>query len=638
MYIRRRLIGRLAFVAAAASAAIVTTVACPAVGALGAPSSRARTGTLTVKVCGRWSQDHGPFRADTPGSFGWDVQCGDHSLGIELWSTEGKKAPHGATARWLTVAPKGITIDGASVIYPHSRAVGDGYGWRGRFFWKGGQVAVTRRYDRRGCCSRHFRSRRFGWRIFCFASSCDRPAMLDVGGIELVATENRAPTIAASGTTNLWYQAGKWVRGAWPVSFAASDPSGICRMGTGLGNESVSGPAARTNTDAWKQCPERNWSTQVVTADARGTGGAPEGAMTLRMSAVNAAGVRTMRTETVYVDNSQPWVRISGRTDVPSTAGTQDLKVTAGGSPSGIAGISCRIDHGRSHWYAAPSARVPVAGVGAHRVMCTAENGAVDAGGRHGLSQPATWTLTIRRPTSITALFARHVRRRVVHVWVHKHGHWVKRTAIIPAHTVYTRKERIPFGTRTTIGGRLTLKGRRGLSGQFVRVWTAPNNGSHHYTKVAMVKTGASGRWHATLPVGPSRLIKAVYAGNSSNEPAKSKAKVTVPAKVEVLRLWPRQLPWGGSVHIRGWLAGGYLPPPPAGELVRLRIGYGRAYTTYGVKTDVTGNGHFRVTFKFGPGPARAVRHYWFEECALPADDYPYAPACSRKITVRVGG
>ncbi|MBV8940877.1 MAG: hypothetical protein JO240_04005 [Solirubrobacterales bacterium] len=211
--------------------------------------------------------------------------------------------------------------------------------------------------------------------------------------------------------------------------------------------------------------------------------------------------------------------------------------------------------------------------------------------------------------------------------------------AIIPAHTIHPPKQRVPFGARTTIGGRLTVKGHRGVSGQIVYVLTAPDNHSFHYSRVATVRTAVSGRWRATLPAGPSRLIKAVYAGDSTHAYASSRvATATVGAKVEVLRLWPRRLPWGKTVHINGWLAGGYLPPPPAGELVRLRLGYGKAYTTYGVKTDVSGNGHFKVTYRFGMGRARVVRHYWFEECSLPADDYPYAPACSRKITVRVGG
>src|SRR5204862_7771865 len=110
----------------------------------------------------------------------------------------------------------------------------------------------------------------------------------------------------------------------------------------------------------------------------------------------------------------------------------------------------------------------------------------------------ARWDLTIRRPTRVTAVF--------------KHA----------AHTVYSSQERIPFGTRTTIGGQLKVKGGRPLRHQVVHVLTAPDNRSKHYTQVATVRTGASGRWHATLPVGPSRLIKAVYAGSSADEPATS--------------------------------------------------------------------------------------------------------------------
>jgi hypothetical protein len=460
-----------------------------------------------------------------------------------------------------------------------------------------------------------------------------------VGGLELLATENRAPAIAPAGTTNLWFHVGQWLRGTWPVAFTARDPSGVCRIEAALGDEKLPGPSHGANTDSWQQCPDRNWKVDVDTAKAHGPGGASDGAMKLSMSASNAARVMRSRTETVYVDNTQPWVKIAGRSDAPSTAGTQYLRTTAGGSPSGIAGISCRVDRRRIHPYPGSSARVPVSGVGTHTIRCRSENRAIGPAGQHGISRLATWKLMIRRPTTITALFGRFVPRHVVTVWVRNHGHWVKRKAIIPAHTVHSRRKRIPFGTRTTIGGRLTVKDGRGLRDQVVEVKTAPDNRSKHYRVVAKVRTGASGTWHATLPAGPSRLIKAVYRGSSTDEPAtSSRARVVVPARVRVLRLWPRRVKWGGTVHIKGLLAGGYLPPPPAGELVRLRLGYGRAHTTYGVKTDVTGKGRFKVSFTFGSGPASVVRHYWFEECALPADDYPYAPACSRKVTVRVGG
>lgn len=608
---RRRLTRRLASIGTVTCAAAVA--ACATALAV-APAATA--GTLRVKVCGTWSQDQGPFRAHTPGRFGWDVQCGHHQAGLELWFGSGAgSVQKGRHADWITTAPLGIVISHAAVVFPGSRHIDDGYGWSGTFFWNGGHIKVTRIYRRHGCCHREFHSRVFGWRITCTSSKCRAPSTLDVGGIELLAREDRSPVLAPQGNSNLWYERNSWVRGTWPVTFTATDPSGICRIDASLGQETLNGPASNPNRDAWQQCPERHWTVQVDTARAHSTNGSSEGRMPLRIAASNAAGVGGSRTEPVNVDNTRPWVEISGPSHAVSTAGTQFLRVTGGGSPSGIAGISCRVDRGPSNWYAGHSARVPVAGVGPHTITCIAENEAVDPAGHPGVSRAGTWNLTIRRPTRITAVFKER------------------------AHTVHTRTKRIPFGARTRIDGRLSVKGGRGLRNRVVRVMTVPDNGSKHYRPAATVRTGATGRWHATLPAGPSRLIKAVYGGSSTDEPATSpRARVIVPAKVKVVRLRPRKVKWGGTVHIDGRLAGGRLPPPPAGELVRLRLGYGRAYTTYGVKTDVTGNGRFKVSFTFGSGPASVVRHYWFEECALPDDDYPYAPACSRRITVRVGG
>ncbi len=207
---------------------------------------------------------------------------------------------------------RGIELTHASIVHPRSRGMGDDHGWAGEFFWRGGHVVITNRYNRHSCCDRHFRSRSFGWRLTCAASSCRRPATLDVGGIELLATERRRPAIAAAGGANLWLHAGRWVRGIWPVKFRADDPSGVCRMGVGLGTYFLPGPLDRRNTDRWRQCPERSWSALINTASAHGRNGARQGAMTLRISAINAARVRAIRSESVYVDNTRPWVKITG--------------------------------------------------------------------------------------------------------------------------------------------------------------------------------------------------------------------------------------------------------------------------------------------------------------------------------------
>jgi len=95
-------------------------------------------------------------------------------------------------------------------------------------------------------------------------------------------------------------------------------------------------------------------------------------------------------------------------------------------------------------------------------------------------------------------------------------------------------------------------------------------------------------------------------------------------------------VPWGGTVHIAGELDGGYLPP--GGALVRLRIGFGSAYTTYGVQEHVSGNGRFTTTYMFGAGVPSVHRAYWFQLASLPMGDYPFAPANSNRSTVLVGG
>jgi hypothetical protein len=165
---------------------------------------------------------------------------------------------------------------------------------------------------------------------------------------------------------------------------------------------------------------------------------------------------------------------------------------------------------------------------------------------------------------------------------------------------------------------------------------TAPDNGRNVFTQAATTTTAPDGSWSAKLPRGPSRLVQAIYDGTNTVEPSSSgQIRVIVPASVKLLKVSPRHVAWGGTVHIIGQLQGGYLPP--AGALVRLRIGFGSAYTTYGVQEHVTGNGRFSTTYTFGAGVSGVRRRYWFQVASLPVGDYPYAPANSRKITVTVG-
>jgi hypothetical protein len=253
-----------------------------------------------------------------------------------------------------------------------------------------------------------------------------------------------------------------------------------------------------------------------------------------------------------------------------------------------------------------------------------------------------------RRPhTKVVKVTKCHPRTILVHkivvVIVRRHGKKVKvrrRETIrvpVPPHTVLKLGHRVAFGHPTTVSGWLGTYHGVALAGQAVEVLSAPDNGGGSFTPVAWATTASNGGWSAKIPAGPSRLIEAAYGGAGNLEPSLSgQVTETVPAKVKLLRVRPRRVAWGGTVRITGQLVGGYLPS--GGALVRLRIGLGRAYTTYGVQEHVTGGGRFSTTYTFGVGDPRVHRSYWFQIATLPMGNYPFAPSDSGKRFVRVGG
>jgi hypothetical protein len=213
---------------------------------------------------------------------------------------------------------------------------------------------------------------------------------------------------------------------------------------------------------------------------------------------------------------------------------------------------------------------------------------------------------------------------------------WKLTRACAPPHVRLTSTLRVPYGHSVTIHGLYTTSEGVPLSGQAVDILAAPDNGFNAFTPVASATTADDGSWTATLPPGPSRIIRAVTGGTATILPSAGQATVTVPAKIRLIRVWPRHVAWGGTVHLVGQLFGGYLPP--GGALVRLRIGYKSTYSTYGVEEHVTGDGRFSTVATFGPGDPSVSRSYWFQITSLPMGNYPFEPAASQRVPVTVGG
>jgi hypothetical protein len=199
-----------------------------------------------------------------------------------------------------------------------------------------------------------------------------------------------------------------------------------------------------------------------------------------------------------------------------------------------------------------------------------------------------------------------------------------------------TKVLRVAYGHEVTIRGLYRTAEGAPLGGQPVHNLAAPPNHSGTFTQLATVTTAADGARTGTLPPGPSRIIRAVTDGTATILRSSGQVTTIAPADVKLLRVWPRHLRWGGTVHLVGQLMGGYLPP--GGALVRLRIGIGPARTTYGVREHVTGNGRFTTTYTIGLGEPSIRQSYWFQIASLPMGNYPFAPAASKRVSVLVGG
>ncbi|HTT29713.1 MAG TPA: hypothetical protein VMG37_14970, partial [Solirubrobacteraceae bacterium] len=252
------------------------------------------------------------------------------------------------------------------------------------------------------------------------------------------------------------------------------------------------------------------------------------------------------------------------------------------------------------------------------------------------------------------------LKRRTVFVRVKRHGHY-KRIKVVkyvercstkrvhtgakswrtkrickPPRVRTTTTLHVPYGKPVTVNGLYITGTGSPLSSQPVEIFAAPNNNTDAFSQVASTTTAANGSWSATIPPGPSRIIRAVTNGTATILPSSGQVTTIVPAKIRLVRVWPRRVPWGGTVHLVGQLLGGYLPP--GGALVRLRIGYKSTYETYGVEEHVSGDGRFSTVASFGPGDPSMFRRYWFQIASLPMGNYPYAPAASQRVPVIVGG
>jgi hypothetical protein len=530
-------------------------------------------------------------------------------------------------------------------------------------------------------------SRYLGFHASCIGS-CTSAGLgglvFGISAITLEIEEDSGPSLAPAEANDIYNQTG-WVRGTFPAGFNASDPSGICAMQTQVNGAVLNSYSDPTpDTSNWSQCPGSTLPGSVDTTKYYPDG---SGAISLQYAASNAAGVVGAVSRSINVDNAPVSVALTGPAEAPSTAGTQYITATATAGASGVRGINCSLDDGAAQWYAGSSTQIPVSGLGEHTLTCRGENNSYNASGLASWSAAATFQMEIGDPTLSGISFSKIVdglrckkmkeRVKVSSRWVtihrnhklmriHRRAHrktikvvkcrarTVKRTVVVlvkerrhgrvvlvkrkkiervvvAPHLLNRSSERVRHGKGITVNGWLGITSGVALPGRTVDVMTAPDNGLGQWTLAAVVTTAADGAWSAALPAGPSRLVEASYGGDTATLPSASATiQLIVPAKIKI-HIAPRSTPWGGTIRISGRVLGGYIP---TGKLLRLRIGVAGVRGTVGIPS-VRRNGRFRTTWTFSSG--HGVVHYWFSVSTLNEADYPFAPAGSRRVYVRVG-
>jgi hypothetical protein len=314
-----------------------------------------------------------------------------NALGFAFWA--GGSVPAGTKVTMQVNAPPGISIIRAVVSPATISNVNSGGGWGGGSYFAGGgnlwHSGDTSELDQ------GFSSSYWGFNIVCGWATCRNGSDIYLDNVVFTASEPTGPSVAALGADNLWFEGGRYVWNppgdSWPISFAASDPSGVCSMSATVNGTPIPGPASTPDTSAWQQCPNQAWTTadgaEVDTRDFVPTAGP----LALTLTATNAAQVASSPSGTLQVDNDPVRVALSSPDDPNPTlwvnhAVTVDATTTAG--PSGVGGTNCSVDGGQVQPYT--TAGVAVSGNGIHTVSCTGWNRAVDPQGA-----PATGSSSI---------------------------------------------------------------------------------------------------------------------------------------------------------------------------------------------------------------------------------------------------
>jgi hypothetical protein len=191
----------------------------------------------------------------------------------------------------------------------------------------------------------------------------------------------------------------------------------------------------------------------------------------------------------------------------------------------------------------------------------------------------------------------------------------------------------VPNGRGVVFRGRLTTGIRSPLASMPVRVVEHFAAGAHPATRVSTVTTGANGAYALRLMPGPSREVRATFAGNHGlGRSSSATLNLAVRGAVRLHASSATAKVGGVPLVFRGAIS----PPeaiPPGGLPVQLQFRLeGTEWSEFRtVQTDR--RGRFRYAYRFSDDDSRGAR-FQFRAYVPTHEDWPYEPAGSKPVLV----
>jgi hypothetical protein len=192
----------------------------------------------------------------------------------------------------------------------------------------------------------------------------------------------------------------------------------------------------------------------------------------------------------------------------------------------------------------------------------------------------------------------------------------------------------VPYGRRTSFGGRLTASTGAPLAGLSVEIVETFVPGSTLPRRTTIVQTAADGTFLTRLPAGPSRQIEARFPGTKTLTRTDARTVgldvlggVRLHASSAAARIGGAPVIFSGSLGDLG------ASIPTSGRPVQLQFRFpGSEWSEFRtVQTDA--QGRFRYAYAFSDDDSRGIR-FQFRAFSPAQDAWPYEPATSSPVFV----